>query len=151
MPSAYNSSAGPTSSKIEVLLFAHARETTTTERRQATMGLLLDTDAFRRESRRGPVFGSRPAKAQSQATGAAGDCQFATVCVRIGSEIMMNKESLDKLRFDRRLRHRRGWVNEDVYSKEIDSLADASDKVAPPDEDHEADGAMATGSPNDEV
>ncbi len=63
----------------------------------------------------------------------------------------MNKESLDKLRFDLRLRHRRGWVSGDEYSQELESLADVSDKVAPLDEERDAGDVPETGSPNDEV
>lgn len=63
----------------------------------------------------------------------------------------MNKESLEKLRFDLRLRHRRGWVSADEYSKELESLADVSDKIAPPDEEGDAGDALETESPNDEV
>ena len=57
----------------------------------------------------------------------------------------MNKESLDKLRFDLRLRHRRGWVGGDEYSQELESLADVSDKVAPLDEERDAGGRARDG------
>ena len=63
----------------------------------------------------------------------------------------MNKTSLDKLRFDRRLRHRRDWVSNSDYSQEIESLPDVADKIAPLDEVKDAASAAGTGSPNDEV
>lgn len=50
----------------------------------------------------------------------------------------MNKTYLDKLRFDRRLRHRRDWISKGDYSTELESLPDVSDKIAPPDEAQDA-------------
>ena len=50
----------------------------------------------------------------------------------------MNKTSLDKLRFDRRLRHRRDWISTTDFSEELESLPDVSDKIAPPEEAQDA-------------
>lgn len=43
----------------------------------------------------------------------------------------MNLEDERRLKFDRRLANRRGWVSPEELSAEIASLADASDKIAP--------------------
>ncbi len=50
----------------------------------------------------------------------------------------MVHESLRNLRFDRRLLHRRGWVSPDEHERELAALADVSDKIAPPEEESEA-------------
>lgn len=49
----------------------------------------------------------------------------------------MVHESLSKLRLDRRVLHRRGWVAPEELAKELAALPDASDKIAPPEEDEE--------------
>jgi hypothetical protein len=41
----------------------------------------------------------------------------------------MDRESVDRLKFDRRLALRRGWVEESDYASYIESLADVSDKM----------------------
>jgi len=43
----------------------------------------------------------------------------------------MNLEDERRLKFDRRLASRRGWVSPEELSAEISSLPDASDKIAP--------------------
>jgi hypothetical protein len=48
----------------------------------------------------------------------------------------MVHESLRKLRLDRRLLHRRGWIGEEELTKELAALPDVSDKIAPPEESH---------------
>ena len=41
----------------------------------------------------------------------------------------MDRESVERLRFDRRLRRRRGWVEQSDYEAHLESLADTSDKM----------------------
>jgi hypothetical protein len=48
----------------------------------------------------------------------------------------MVHESLRKLRLDRRLLHRRGWIGEEELTKDLATLPDVSDKIAPPEEAH---------------
>ena len=47
----------------------------------------------------------------------------------------MNNESIAKLRIDRRLHSRRGWIDEQDLQRELDALPDVSDKIMPPEED----------------
>ena len=49
----------------------------------------------------------------------------------------MDQESLRKLRLDRRLIRRRGWISEKELSEELAALPDAADKQIPPEEDDE--------------
>jgi hypothetical protein len=42
----------------------------------------------------------------------------------------MNKRSLEKLRLDRRLTGRRGWISKENLTTEIEKMPDASEKVA---------------------
>ncbi len=42
---------------------------------------------------------------------------------------LMDRESVERLRFDRRLRRRRGWVEQSDYEAHLESLADTSDKM----------------------
>ena len=42
----------------------------------------------------------------------------------------MNKRSLEKLRMDRRLAGRKGWISKADLAGEADSLPDASEKIA---------------------
>ncbi len=42
----------------------------------------------------------------------------------------MKKQSLEKLRLDRRLAGRRGWISKADLDKEAEALPDASEKVA---------------------
>ena len=46
----------------------------------------------------------------------------------------MEKKSIERLQFDRRLLGRRGWVAEQELQQKLDSLPDVSDKIAPPEE-----------------
>jgi hypothetical protein len=41
----------------------------------------------------------------------------------------MDRESVERLRFDRRLQRRRGWVAQSDYEAHLESLADTSDKM----------------------
>ena len=43
----------------------------------------------------------------------------------------MENESLEKLRLDKRLIGRRGWVAEDELKRALEALPDTSDKIAP--------------------
>jgi hypothetical protein len=45
----------------------------------------------------------------------------------------MDRETMDKLRLDRRLIRRRGWIAEDELEREIESLPDVASKAAPID------------------
>lgn len=47
----------------------------------------------------------------------------------------MDRESIKKLKVDRRLIDRRGWISKADLDKELESLPDTSDKIAPPDEE----------------
>lgn len=49
----------------------------------------------------------------------------------------MNIEAESKLKFDRRLRDRRGWVSDEELQAELDSLPDVAEKVLPLDEEPE--------------
>jgi len=44
----------------------------------------------------------------------------------------MDNESLDKLRLDKRLIGRRGWIDAEDLQRELEALPDSSDKIAPP-------------------
>ena len=41
----------------------------------------------------------------------------------------MDRESVERLRFDRRLQRRRGWVEQSDFEAHLESLADTSDKM----------------------
>jgi len=43
----------------------------------------------------------------------------------------MNHEAMEKLRLDRRLINRRGWVSKAELEKELETLPDVSHKIAP--------------------
>ncbi len=43
----------------------------------------------------------------------------------------MEKRSIERLQFDRRLLGRRGWVTDQELQEKLDSLPDVSEKVAP--------------------
>jgi hypothetical protein len=47
----------------------------------------------------------------------------------------MNRTMMQKLRLDRRLIGRRGWLSRDALAKELDALPDVSTKIAPPEAD----------------
>jgi hypothetical protein len=55
----------------------------------------------------------------------------------------MNREATEKLRLDRRLIHRRGWVSKAELTKELESLPDASHKIAPPEDQESTETAPA--------
>jgi hypothetical protein len=55
----------------------------------------------------------------------------------------MNREALDKLRTDRRLINRRGWISKAELEKDLDELPDVSHKVAPPEEEEQPKAAPA--------
>ena len=57
----------------------------------------------------------------------------------------MNNDSTRKLKVDRRLIHRRGWISKNELQKQLDSLPDVSDKIAPPDES-EGEGETQSGA-----
>ncbi len=44
----------------------------------------------------------------------------------------MDDESLKKLRLDKRLAGRQGWITAGDLQSALDALPDASDKIAPP-------------------
>ena len=50
----------------------------------------------------------------------------------------MNRESTKKLKVDRRLIDRRGWISKAELEKELAALPDVSDKIAPPEEESAA-------------
>ena len=47
----------------------------------------------------------------------------------------MNRHEQSKLKFDRRLRNRPGWVSEEELGSEIEALSDAAGNVAEEEED----------------
>ncbi len=55
----------------------------------------------------------------------------------------MNRRSLEKLRTDRRLAGRTGWLSKVELEKEAKSLPDASEKIAEVESDPEMDGVDA--------
>jgi len=42
----------------------------------------------------------------------------------------MERGSLDKLKFDKRLNRRNGWISQDEVAADLDNLPDASGKIA---------------------
>ncbi|HXV37470.1 MAG TPA: hypothetical protein VEC18_09990 [Myxococcota bacterium] len=61
----------------------------------------------------------------------------------------MDRRSLERLRTDRRLTGRKGWLQPQDLEREAQKLPDASDKIAPQEESADAredtDGARAAG------
>lgn len=57
----------------------------------------------------------------------------------------MNLDSTRKLKTDRRLTHRRGWISKAEFQQHLDALPDVSDKIAPADEREGEDEAPAGG------
>jgi len=49
----------------------------------------------------------------------------------------MNRESMARLRLDRRLLGRRSWITAEELDQELAALPDVSDKMAPRDEAEE--------------
>jgi len=56
----------------------------------------------------------------------------------------MERGSLDKLKFDTRLTTRKGWIDDADRDAFADSLPDASDKIAAPEEPPAAEASPAT-------
>lgn len=46
----------------------------------------------------------------------------------------MDQRSIERLKFDRRLERRRGWVDGKDVAEKLESLPDSADKVAAPEE-----------------
>jgi hypothetical protein len=46
----------------------------------------------------------------------------------------MDRETVSKLRLDKRLIRRRGWISPDDLERELEALPDASSKIAPVEE-----------------
>lgn len=59
----------------------------------------------------------------------------------------MNLTDERKLKFDRRLHSRRGWVSEEELQAELDSLPDVSHKIATPEEDEASAAAARPAAP----
>ena len=47
----------------------------------------------------------------------------------------MNREAMEKLRLDRRLINRRGWVSKAELEKNLEALPDVSHKIAPSEDE----------------
>ncbi len=47
----------------------------------------------------------------------------------------MDRETISKLRVDRRLIQRRGWIAPEELEQALEALPDVSDKIAPKDEE----------------
>ena len=60
----------------------------------------------------------------------------------------MNREATEKLKLDRRLMYRRGWISKAELEDALESLPDLSHKIAPPEEESPQSGAeTASGEP----
>jgi len=59
----------------------------------------------------------------------------------------MDRESVERLRFDRRLQRRRGWVEESDYSSHTESLVDVSEKMTTAAELEAEEAAAAAAAP----
>ncbi|MFP6622616.1 MAG: hypothetical protein VCC20_03980 [Myxococcota bacterium] len=46
----------------------------------------------------------------------------------------MDRETISKLRLDKRLASRRGWISPDDLDRELEALPDASSKIEPVEE-----------------
>ena len=46
----------------------------------------------------------------------------------------MDRETMSKLRLDKRLTRRRGWISRDDLDRELEALPDVSSKIAPIEE-----------------
>jgi hypothetical protein len=57
----------------------------------------------------------------------------------------MNREATEKLRLDRRLMHRRGWIARTEFEKALEDLPDVSDKIAPSEESDSGDATRGAG------
>ncbi len=57
----------------------------------------------------------------------------------------MDRESMKRLKLDRRLIRRRGWISKQDLERELSALPDVSDKIQPPEsQDAEAGGSAAS-------
>ena len=57
----------------------------------------------------------------------------------------MDRESMKRLRLDRRLIRRSGWISEEELERELAGLPDVSDKIQPPTvEETETEGSAET-------
>jgi len=45
----------------------------------------------------------------------------------------MNRRSMERLKLDKRLTRRRGWITKEEYERQLAALPDVSDKVAEPE------------------
>ena len=61
----------------------------------------------------------------------------------------MDSRSLEKLRFDRRLIRRNGWLSQKDLARELEALPDVSEKIAP-DEDSDGESGASAESPASE-
>lgn len=43
----------------------------------------------------------------------------------------MDRKSMSQLKFDKRLAHRRGWIEQEELKTELAALPDVADKIAP--------------------
>jgi hypothetical protein len=59
----------------------------------------------------------------------------------------MIDQALRKLKLDRRLLDRRGWITPEELERELAALSDVSDKVAPPEEPPSVGEATPPGGP----
>jgi hypothetical protein len=65
---------------------------------------------------------------------------------RGSTEVMMDTEALQRLRFDTRLRGRRGWTEEEEYEEEIARLPDVSEKIKSSEPDARSHAEPSSGS-----
>ncbi len=57
----------------------------------------------------------------------------------------MDRESMKRLKLDRRLIRRRGWISQQDLERELSALPDVSDNIQPPEsENAEAGGSAAS-------
>ncbi len=64
-------------------------------------------------------------------------------------EAMMDSKVMQRIRFDVRLKDRRGWTSQEAFEEELVQLPDVSRKMQLPDEDDRASGepSAQAGSP----
>ena len=55
----------------------------------------------------------------------------------------MNLEAERKFKFDRRLRGRDGWVSEEEFQAELDSLPDSASKIYTPEDERPSETPVA--------
>jgi hypothetical protein len=59
----------------------------------------------------------------------------------------MDRETVSKLRLDRRLSRRRGWISPDDLERELEALPDLSHKIAPPQDEEPPDAPSRSNPP----